>query len=201
MNERTIFKALSGVQSDLAKIGISKNQTNAFDKYRFRGIDDVLNAMAPILASHGVLIIPSVIDKEILQVATAKGGTQNHAVLKVNYTLYDISGDCITHTVYGEAFDRGDKSINKALTSAYKYFLFQCFCIPLVGDDADSESHDIADQPKITQEQTKRLHDAIHIAGIDEKTLCQKVRIKSVGDLTQDRFEGAINYIKSLGQP
>jgi hypothetical protein len=40
--------------------------------------------------------------------------------------------------------DRGDKSINKAMSAAFKYFLFQAFCIPLQGSDADSESHEIA---------------------------------------------------------
>jgi hypothetical protein len=143
MSERTIFKALTGVQSALSAQGISKDQTNNFDKYKFRGIDDVLNAMAPILASRGVLIIPSVKNYETKQVPTAKGGVQNHTTILVEYTLYDTEGDSVHHMAVGEAMDRGDKSINKAMSAAFKYFLFQAFCIPLQGQDADGESHEI----------------------------------------------------------
>jgi hypothetical protein len=143
MSERTIFKALTGVQSALSAQGISKDQTNNFDKYKFRGIDDVLNAMAPILAKHGVLIIPSVKNYETKQVPTAKGGVQNHTTILVEYTLYDTEGDSVHHMAVGEAMDRGDKSINKAMSAAFKYFLFQAFCIPLQGQDADGESHEI----------------------------------------------------------
>jgi hypothetical protein len=140
----TVLKALSAVQQDLAAIGIAKNQTNEYDKYKFRGIDDVLNAMAPILAKHGVMIIPSIGEVITNQVPTAKGGIQFHTTIRIDYTLYNSEGDHIKHSAIGEAMDRGDKSINKAMSAAYKYFLFQCFCIPLQGQDADGESHEIA---------------------------------------------------------
>ena len=144
MSDRTIFKALSAVQKSLAEKGISKDQTNKFDNYKFRGIDDVLNAMAPILSANGVLILPSVTETDTRQVPTQKGGVQNHSKVKIDYTLYDEHGDSITHKAVGEAMDRGDKSINKAMSAAFKYFLFQAFCIPLQGQDADAESHDVS---------------------------------------------------------
>ena len=46
-----------------------------------------------------------------------------------------------TNSAYGEAMDRGDKATNKAMTAAYKYALFEAFCIPTEGsDDADRGS-------------------------------------------------------------
>lgn len=141
---RTIFKALTAVQKDLAEHGIAKNDTNEFDKYKFRGIDAVLNALAPILSRHGVVIFPSVTSSEIRVIPTAKGGTQNHAKVTVDYTLYDAEGDSVTHSFVGEGMDRGDKSLNKACTAAFKYFLFEAFCIPVEGTpDADAESPEI----------------------------------------------------------
>jgi len=141
---RTIFKALTAVQADLAAHGIAKADTNTFDNYKFRGIDAVLNALAPLLSKHGVVIIPSVTSSEIRTVPTAKGGTQNHAKVTVDYTLYDAEGDSITHSFAGEGMDRGDKSLNKACTAAFKYFLFEAFCIPVEGTpDADRESPEI----------------------------------------------------------
>lgn len=141
---RTIFKALSAVQSELAAKGIAKGDTNTFDNYKFRGIDAVLNALAPILAKSGVVLVPSVDESEIRTIASGSGKAMNHCKVKMSFTFYDSEGDSICHTFHGEAMDRGDKSLNKAATAAYKYFLFQAFTIPVEGTpDADSESHEI----------------------------------------------------------
>lgn len=138
---RTVLKALCAVQKDLSEAGIAKADTNTFDNYKFRGIDAVLNAMAPILSKHGVIIIPSVKTCDIRTVTTSQGKPQNHAKVMTEFTLYDSEGDSITHSFFGEGMDRGDKAINKACTAAYKYFLFEAFCIPVEGTpDADSES-------------------------------------------------------------
>lgn len=192
---RTIFKALNGVQSDLAALGIGKNQQNDFDKYKYRGIDDVLNALAPILAKHGVLIVPSVTEKEVRTVPTQKGGAMNFATLKVDYTLYDSEGDAITHSAYGEAMDRGDKSINKAMTAAYKYFVFQAFCVPLVGHDADSESHEIKSPAPITAEQVQELKGRLVNTGSNEAGFCTAMKVERLEAITQDNFPTAIRKL------
>jgi hypothetical protein len=156
MTQRTIFKALSAVQSDLSKVGIAKNQKNSHQGYKFRGIDDVLNTLAPIIAEHGVLIIPNVLSKDIKTTATKNGGVASHVILEVGFVLYDSEGDSICHTAYGEALDTSDKAVNKAMTAAYKYFLFQAFCIPIDGvEDADSEQiQQVASQPALVTAET-----------------------------------------------
>lgn len=154
---RTIFKALTAVQKDLAAAGIAKADTNTFDNYKFRGIDAVLNALAPILSRHGVIIMPSITGSEIRTVTSSQGKPQNHAKVTVDYTLYDADGDSITHSFVGEGMDRGDKSLNKACTAAYKYFLFEAFCIPVEGTpDADTESPEIG----ATLEETPQMIEA-----------------------------------------
>ena len=156
MTQRTIFKALSAVQSDLSKVGIAKNQKNSHQGYKFRGIDDVLNTLAPIIAEHGVLIIPNVLSKDIKTTATKNGGVASHVILEVGFVLYDSEGDSICHTAYGEALDTSDKAVNKAMTAAYKYFLFQAFCIPIEGlEDADSQQPEQAElQPALVTADT-----------------------------------------------
>lgn len=153
---RTIFKALSAVQSALADQGISKDSTNSFDNYKYRGIDQVLNALAPILAKEGVLIMPTVTAHAITKITTSQNKPMNHAVVTVDYTLYDVKGDSIVHTAVGECMDRGDKAINKAMSAAFKYFLFQAFCIPLQGQDADSESVELGEAASFTQMDTEQ---------------------------------------------
>lgn len=143
---RTVFKALSAVQKELSERGIAKGDTNKHQNYKFRGIDAVLNALAPILAKHGVVLVPSVDESEIRTLQTNQGSAMNHCKVKMSFTFYDSEGDSITHTFHGEAMDSGDKSLNKAATAAYKYFLFQAFTIPVEGTpDADSESHEASE--------------------------------------------------------
>jgi hypothetical protein len=143
---RTVLKVICAVQADLAAAGIAKGDTNTFDNYKFRGIDAVLNALAPLLSKHGLIIMPSVTSSEIRGVQSSQGKPQQHAKVTVDYTLYDTEGDSITHSFVGEGMDRGDKAINKACTAAFKYFLFEAFCIPVEGTpDADSESPEVGD--------------------------------------------------------
>ena len=144
--KRTLFATVSAVQAALAAHGISKTQKNAHGNYLFRGIDDVLNTLAPILADNNLLIIPSVTSTEVKDVKTSTGKPSRLAVVGVDYHLYDQHGDSITHHAVGEAMDNSDKAINKAMTAAYKYFLFQAFCIPVKGtDDADSDTVEIGE--------------------------------------------------------
>lgn len=141
-----VFKTINAVHSDLAKIGIAKKDKNDYDNYVFRGIDAVYNAVSPILAKHGLLILQRVLSCETSQRQSAKGGVLFNSVVDVEFDLIS-SSDGSKHTIktFGEGMDRGDKSINKALTAAYKYALFQAFCIPVEGSsDADQESHNVA---------------------------------------------------------
>ena len=49
-----VYKAINAVQADLAKSGITKDRFNGQGSgYKFRGIDDVYNTIAPLLSNHG----------------------------------------------------------------------------------------------------------------------------------------------------
>jgi len=145
-----VFKAINAVQADIAKIGISKAQENKFDNYKFRGIDDVYNALAPIIAKNGLVILPELFGQEISERQTAKGGAVFYCRISMRYHLHCIEDDShAVVTVMGEAMDRGDKAINKAMSSAYKNFAFQTFVIPTEGDnDTENQTHEVV--PTIT---------------------------------------------------
>ena len=141
-----VYKTINAVHSDLAKIGIAKKDKNEYDNYAFRGIDAVYNAVSPILAKHGLLILQRVLSCETSQRQSSRGGVLFNSVVDVEFDLIS-SSDGSKHTIktFGEGMDRSDKSINKALTAAYKYALFQAFCIPVEGSsDADKDSHSVA---------------------------------------------------------
>ena len=147
---RTIFATMMAVQRGMAKVGISKDQKNTSQGWKFRGIDDVLNALSGVLAENKALVIPNVISKKRLE--SAKG---THWLVTVDWTFFNESGDSHTSQHCGEAIDYGDKALAKAITASYKYFLFNALCIPLIGQefgDADYDDHEDKDQEKaVTQ--------------------------------------------------
>lgn len=146
-----VYRAINAVHRDLSKVGISKNDRNEFDKYNFRGIDAVYNSVSPVLAKHGLLILQRVLSCSTTERVSSKGGALFVSVVDVEFDLVSAE-DGSKHTIktFGEGMDRGDKSINKALTSAYKYALFQCFCIPVDGQDPDTDSHSVEQKPELT---------------------------------------------------
>lgn len=141
----SVYKAIASITADLAKVGIAKSDTNKFDNYKYRGIDAVYNALAPLLAKHGLCVLPRVLDRESVERSSAKGSVLFHTTLTVEFDLV-AAEDGSKHVIraIGEGMDRGDKSVNKAMTAAYKYAMFEVFCIPTEGDDADGESHEVS---------------------------------------------------------
>ena len=142
----SVYKAINAVQAELAKTGIAKDKRNAQQGYNFRGIDDVYLAIAPLLAKHGLCILPRVVSREVTERQTQKGGILFYTVVKMEFDFVCAEdGSKHTVTTVGEAMDSGDKSSNKAMSAAYKYAAFQAFAIPTEGDnDADATTHEVA---------------------------------------------------------
>jgi hypothetical protein len=144
----SVYKAISAVQADLCKVGIGKTDENKFDNYKFRGIDSVYNVLSPLLAKHGLCMLPRIISQHREERATQKGGAIFYVVIEVEYDLVSEDGSKHTVRVPGEAMDRGDKSLNKAMSSAFKNAAFQTFAIPTEGDnDTENQTHEIQARP------------------------------------------------------
>ena len=140
-----VYKAINQVADVMSKKGISKDNKNQQQGYKFRGIDDVYNALAPALVSAGLVILPRCLEREVSERTTSKGGVLFYTTLKVDFDFVSVDdGSKHTITTYGEAMDSADKSTNKAMSAAYKYACFQAFCIPTDGDnDADETTHEV----------------------------------------------------------
>lgn len=148
-----VYSAITGIISDLSKSGVGKEQTNTFDKYKFRGIDDVYNALAPLLAKHNLCVLPKVLSRESVERVSKNGGALFYITVMVEYAFVSAE-DGSSHIVVsvGEAMDRGDKATNKAMSAAFKYACFQAFCIPTEGDnDADGQGHEVVSQANIPE--------------------------------------------------
>jgi hypothetical protein len=146
-----VYKAINAVQAELATIGIVKDKRNSQGAgYNFRGIDDVYNAIAPLLAKHGLCILPRVLTRECVERQSKNGGALFYITVEAEFDFVS-SEDGTKHTVktFGEAMDSGDKATNKAMSAAYKYACFQAFSIPTEAkEDADYQTHEV--KPTLT---------------------------------------------------
>ncbi len=98
--------------------------------FMYRGVDDVMNALHPILAKFGITIVPEVLEQSREERTTKSGANLLYSILKIRYTFYAPDGSYVQAVVIGEAMDSGDKASNKAMSVAFKYACFQVFCIP-----------------------------------------------------------------------
>ena len=123
-----IFEAMAEVMKDIDAIG--KNQKNQQQGFKFRGIDDVYNAVHPILAKHGVFTVPTVLAERTEERQARNGGNLIYRILTLKYTFFAADGSSVEAVVIGEGMDSGDKGANKAMAVAHKYALLQTLCIP-----------------------------------------------------------------------
>ncbi|PLR48666.1 single-stranded DNA-binding protein [Chimaeribacter arupi] len=175
MTVKKVYQAISAVAKDMAAVGISKDRRNQQQGFNFRGIDQVYNALAPMLAKHNLVILPRITERTVTERTTQKGGVLFYVVVRAEFDFVSTE-DSSTHTVttYGEAMDSGDKATNKAMSIAYKYAAFQAFCIPTeeTAIDADLEVHNVAPQqhPQMTPQQVlNKFTDAAN--GMDSAAL------------------------------
>ena len=142
-----VIRAMNAVKATLASEGIGKNRSNQQQGFKFRGIDDVLNALARVLSDELLVIVPHMTDRHLTERQTKSGGALFSVTITAHYTFVSAE-DGSQFTVgpfYGEAMDSADKATNKAMSNAYKYMAIQTFCIPTEGDnDADATTHEVA---------------------------------------------------------
>lgn len=133
-----IYAALNAIMNDIGSIG--KERQNQQQHFMFRGIDQVMNTLKPLLAKHQVNIIPEVVDMKREERRTGSGGTLMYSILTVKHHFVTTDGSEVVSTTIGEGMDSGDKASNKAMSIAFKYACFQVFCIPteeMMKDDPD----------------------------------------------------------------
>lgn len=188
-----VYTAIAAVQGELAKVGIAKNRrNNQGSGYNFRGIDDVYAALAPLLAQHGLVVIPRMTERSVVERTTKSGGAIFYTTVKADFDFVAVA-DGSTHTActYGEAMDTSDKSTNKAMSAAYKYAAFLTFAIPTEGDnDADGQPHEVA-ADAISDAQMAELMTLSEQAGADLKAFCAYYKIGAVAELPASRFAHA----------
>lgn len=113
---------------------VKKGRTNSQQNYQFRGIDDLYLECQPLMAKHGVHVVPHRVVEDSLFERQSKregGATIIHVRQRIEFRFFHVDGSFVSVETTGEAMDfGGDKASNKAMSAAMKYALIQAFSIP-----------------------------------------------------------------------
>ena len=131
-----IYGAIIAAKRKIGAIGKNGSVTE-YGKYDYRKFDDVIDAVAPLLDEHGILVVPTVIAKEERQ-----DQKKHFVTLTMSYRMFAEDGSSIEGSATGEAFDVGDKAATKAQTVALRIF----YCTVL--NIAYHEMQDAEDGPQ-----------------------------------------------------
>ena len=188
-----VYGAIAAVTGKLAKSGISKDQKNQHQRYFFRGIDDVYNALSRLLAEAQLCILPRVLKRKCKERTSNNGGVLFHVTVEVEFDFVSAE-DGSTHTakMIGEAMDSGDKGTSKAMSAAYKNACLQAFCIPTKGDnDADASTHEVQPQKDALKVKGQQMAD-------DLKALEKGGDMQAFETLTKSKdFTEALDIMKT----
>lgn len=211
-----IYKKIARVMAELKPI--SKSKHNEQQEFNYRGIDDVMNGIQPLLIKHKVLIVPELIELTHSNQNARGGGGLLHSIVKMRFTFYATDGSSISAVVGGEGMDSGDKSLAKAQSIAYRVALCQVFFIP-TGDvviDPDKDSYVLAGTTAAKPNEQQGTHKQQHkisnwtavkaaIVGTGytiEKAIAlakEKFNIQRLNNLSPEQLGGLITVIKEKG--
>lgn len=190
-----IHEAICATMNDVG--AVTKGDFNTYDKYKFRGIDAVMNALNPAMRKNGIFVVPEVLEHRQDERQSQKGGLMIYTTCKVKYTFYAKDGSSLDAVVVGEAMDRSDKSTNKAMSAAFKYACFQTFCIPTEEmQDADSESPQVKPKEDRTGEPAYPSREVMlgHIKKLYQvEKLLTAYRVDSIDKLTDAQVQALYN--------
>lgn len=145
-----IHRLMAMILDDLPAIG--KVRENTEQNFKFRGFDDVLEYLNPLLSKYGVFTSPHVLERIREHRVTRSGNANYETSLHVMYTFHGPAGDEMMADAWGEGVDTGDKGTNKAMTNAMKNVLNQVFAIATREvANLDSDNHTPEDTVEAVQ--------------------------------------------------
>lgn len=147
----TLTQKLALITQEIGAIKKEKKQGSTVS-YAFRGIDDVMNKLNPLLGRHGITLQSQIINHNL----DRRDFTNKYGDTKIAYcatvTLRLIFSDGVATESWEEVAmseDYGDKAMTQAMSMAYKYAITRKFCI-LTEDvvDPDSRNPDRSEELK-----------------------------------------------------
>lgn len=119
--------------------------------YAYRGIDQIAAQVQPLLAKHGVVIVPTSTTSTVKEI-TVNNKPWTDTYIRIEWMVAGPNGSSLIACSEGQGRDNSDKGINKATTSAFKNLLLRLLCIGDPADDTDGHTAEAdAPQPQVDE--------------------------------------------------
>lgn len=105
-----IFESIAAIMAEIPAIG--KGKKNQQQGFMYRGVDDVMNALQPLLAKYKVFVVPDVLSQTREERTTKNGTNMLYSLLHVRFTFFAEDGSNVVASVIGEGMDTADKASN-----------------------------------------------------------------------------------------
>lgn len=159
---KNLAEAIVKVMQEESIRYIAKTMNVGTGQSSYKGVSDreVREIFQPILAKHGLSLLPISIDANAVtdrweEESTYNGKTQRKqkqstfTTVTVKYLLlHSVSGESVELAGYGQGVDSQDKGAGKATTYALKNVLLNTFLVPTINEDTDNHHSDDMDVPK-----------------------------------------------------
>lgn len=169
---KNLYQRLAAVRVALGgEIEKKGTAPDAMGRFKFIAWDDVAEKIGGFMADAGVMMVPSERRTAISEAgATANGKTIWRATVWLDLLFVNVDDPTESHSISwcGVGDDTGDKSVQKAITSATKYALLKLFLLS-GADDADAS--DVTASAGAPRPSTAR-YDGAHSPTTGKGSLC-----------------------------
>jgi hypothetical protein len=169
---------------------VPKNGTNKFHNYDYVMEGDLSDHVRPLLSKQGIGLTFSVLDVIDLPNNTIR--------VKAQITLGIDGGETISATVFGDAQDKGDKALYKAMTGAVKYWLYKTFLVSTGDDPEQQEAADPkgktndADQEKLRKHWSEYNNFKTELASLSSEQQIEQVLQKNEKAIKENSYKGRL---------
>lgn len=219
-----IYEKMSAITEEITAVAKNLNVGWGKNQYKAVGEADVLAAVKPIEAKHGVYSYPfnrQIIDSSVLTSVKADGAETKQIFMRIEVVYRFVNTEkpeeYIDITTYGDGVDSQDKAPGKAMTYADKYALLKAYKI-ITGEDPDQNySNDLkgktrkqnstkidgpseqmpavpAQLENPSQTDIKALNERCQINGIDMDGLLKLYGVKALDDLNYRQYTNIIKH-------
>ena len=208
-----IYEKMLAITQEISTVAKNLSVESGKIRYKAVGEADVLAAVKPIEAKHGIYSYPvsrTVIDSgQMTSVSEYKGEKKETLKLFMRvetvYRFVNVENpdEYIDITAYGDGVDTQDKAPGKAMTYSDKYALLKAYKIQ-TGDDPDqSASEPLAAmngmKSKIGKTKGEWLEKVVTDCGKDMAKILEYYKVKTAADLTEEQYAVIVRKVNDGG--
>lgn len=199
-----IYEKMSAITIDINKVAKNLKVGVGQSQYKAVGEADILEAVKPVEAQHGIYSYPASrkVIKEAEYTTTSeyngKVTERTNLFLRIEtvYRFVNVENpeEYIDIIGYGDGVDTQDKAPGKAMTYSDKYCLMKAYKIE-TGDDPDQKGSEpmkptkpVAES-KIEQKTMEAITELIALSESDLDKLLKHYKVKSLSDMTHSQGE------------